>query len=139
MRRDHGRARDDVRPHPHRLRRQRTAQDRGHPRDRLWREGHRTLIRRVREAYDAGVTVLAGTDSAPFGNVAGEVGHLIAAGLPAEAAVGAASWSARAFLGLGGLTEGGLADVTVHDADPRREPGVLRHPRRIVLRGRVVR
>ncbi|WP_329527306.1 amidohydrolase family protein [Streptomyces sp. NBC_01462] len=109
------------------------------PRDRLWREGHRTLIRRVREAYDAGVTVLAGTDSAPFGNVAGEVGHLIAAGLPAEAAVGAASWSARAFLGLGGLTEGGLADVTVHDADPRREPGVLRHPRRIVLRGRVVR
>ncbi|MEU9208276.1 amidohydrolase family protein [Streptomyces sp. NPDC048415] len=108
-------------------------------RDRLWRAGHRTMIRRVREAYDAGVTVLAGTDSAPFGNVATEVEHLIAAGLPAEAAVGAASWTARAFLGLSGLTEGGLADVTVYDADPRLEPGTLRHPRRIVLRGRVVR
>lgn len=109
------------------------------PRDRLWREGFRTMIRRVGEAHDAGVTVLAGTDSAPFGNVATEVGHLIAAGLPAETAVGAASWTAREFLGLGGLSEGGLADITVHDADPRREPDVLRHPRRIVLRGRIVR
>ncbi|MFH0519708.1 amidohydrolase family protein [Streptomyces sp. M41] len=109
------------------------------PRGRLWHEGHRIMIRRVREAHDAGVTVLAGTDSAPFGNIATEVEHLIAAGLPAEVAVGAASWAARDFLGLPGLEEGGLADVTVYDADPRREPGVLRHPRRIVLRGRVVR
>ncbi|MFF3309212.1 amidohydrolase family protein [Streptomyces sp. NPDC002952] len=111
----------------------------GTARDRLWREGHRTMVRRVREAYDAGVTVLAGTDSAPFGNVATEVEHLIAAGLPAHAAVGAASWTARAFLGLSGLTEGGLADVTVYDADPRLDPGTLRRPRRVVLRGRVVR
>ncbi|MCX4883375.1 amidohydrolase family protein [Streptomyces sp. NBC_00847] len=108
-------------------------------RGRLWHAGHATMIRRVREAHDAGVTVLAGTDSAPFGNVAAEVGHLIAAGLPAETAVGAASWTARAFLGLTALTESALADITVYDADPRREPAVLRHPRRIVLRGRVVR
>lgn len=66
-------------------------------------------------------------------------GHLIAAGLPAEAAVGAASWAVRAFLGLTGLTEGTLADITVHDADPRRERAVLRHPRHIVPRGLVVR
>ncbi|QOV35838.1 amidohydrolase family protein [Streptomyces ferrugineus] len=109
------------------------------PRGRLWHQGHRVMIRRVREAHDAGVTVLAGTDSAPFGNVATEVEHLIAAGLPADVAVGAASWAARDFLGLPGLVEGGLADVTVYDTDPRLEPGVLRHPRRIVLRGRVVR
>lgn len=108
-------------------------------RGRLWHEGHRTMIRRVREAYDAGVTVLAGTDSAPFGNVATEVEHLIAAGLPPETAVGAASWTARTFLGLPTLTEGALADITVHDADPCLEPGTLRHPRRIVLRGRIVR
>ncbi|MFF6976527.1 amidohydrolase family protein [Streptomyces sp. NPDC008343] len=109
------------------------------PRGRLWHEGHRIMIRRVREAHDAGVTVLAGTDSAPFGNVATEVEHLVAAGLPADVAVGPASWAARDFLGLPGLVEGGLADVTVYDADPRVEPGVLRHPRRIILRGRVVR
>jgi imidazolonepropionase-like amidohydrolase len=109
------------------------------PRGTLVRDGYRTMIRRVREAHDAGVTVLAGTDSAPYGNVATEVEHLIAAGLPPEAAVGAASWTAREFLGLDGLVEGGFADVTVYDADPRLEPGVLRHPRRIVLRGRVIR
>ncbi|GHG95923.1 amidohydrolase family protein [Streptomyces lanatus] len=117
----------------------RAPQVKDNPRGRLWREGHRIMIRRVREAHDAGVTVLAGTDSAPFGNVATEVEHLIAAGLPADVAVGAASWVARDFLGLPGLVEGGLADVTVYDADPRLEPGVLRHPRRIVLRGRVLR
>ncbi|MEU9137593.1 amidohydrolase family protein [Streptomyces sp. NPDC048404] len=108
-------------------------------RGRLWHEGHATMIRRVREAYDAGVTVLAGTDSAPHGNVAAEVGHLIDAGLPSEAAVGAASWTARAFLGLPLPAEGAPADLTVYGADPRKEPGVLRHPRRVVLRGRIIR
>jgi imidazolonepropionase-like amidohydrolase len=71
--------------------------------------------------------------------VATEVEHLIAAGLSAEAAVGAARWTVRAFPGPTGLTEGALADITVHDADPRREDAVLRHPRHIVLRGLVVR
>ncbi|MFI6942715.1 amidohydrolase family protein [Streptomyces sp. NPDC050418] len=112
---------------------------RGTARSRVWLAGHDTMIRRVGEAHDAGVTVLAGTDSAPFGNVASEVGHLVAAGLPADVAVGAASWRAREFLGLPGIEEGGLADLTVYEADPRREPAVLAHPRRIVVRGQVVR
>ncbi|WP_432194798.1 hypothetical protein [Streptomyces sp. bgisy027] len=47
--------------------------------------------------------------------------------------------AARDILQPPGPVEGGLVDVTVYEADPRREPGVLRHPRRIVLRGRVVR
>ncbi|MFG2450553.1 amidohydrolase family protein [Streptomyces sp. NPDC048512] len=108
-------------------------------RGRLWHAGHRTMIRRVREAYDAGVTVLAGTDSAPYGNVATEVEHLIEAGLPTEAAVGAASWTARAFLGLPSLTENAPADITVYATDPRTTPETLHHPTRIMLRGRIVR
>ena len=31
------------------------------------------------------------------------------------------------------------ADTVADGADPREEPGVLRHPRRIVLRGRIIR
>ncbi|MEV0263913.1 amidohydrolase family protein [Streptomyces sp. NPDC050617] len=112
---------------------------RGLDRDVLWQQGHRTMITRAREAYEAGVAVLAGTDSLPHGDVVREIEWLIEAGLPAEAAIGAASWRARDWLGLPGLVEGGLADITVYAADPRRDTAVLRAPSRIILRGRVVR
>jgi imidazolonepropionase-like amidohydrolase len=92
----------------------------------------------VRCAFEAGVTVLAGTDSMPFGNVSSEVEWLLKAGLPAAEAVGAASWTARTWLGLPGLTEGAPADLVVFPRDPRRDPSVLRSPSRIVLRGRVI-
>ncbi|MFI6598864.1 amidohydrolase family protein [Nonomuraea sp. NPDC050536] len=111
---------------------------RGTDRSRLWLRGYETIIERVREAHDAGVRVLAGTDSAPFGNVATEVSHLISAGLPATTAIGAASWTARAWLGLPGLEEGGLADLVAYQEDPRVNPSVLHHPHRIVLRGRLL-
>jgi imidazolonepropionase-like amidohydrolase len=93
----------------------------------------------VRAAHEAGVTVLAGTDSAPFGNVAAEIGWLLKAGLPAQQALGAASWTARSWLGLPGLADGAPADLVVYDADPVLEPAALAHPRRIILRGRVIR
>jgi imidazolonepropionase-like amidohydrolase len=35
--------------------------------------------------------------------------------------------------------EGAPADLVVYDDDPRRSLGTLHEPRRIVLRGRVVR
>jgi imidazolonepropionase-like amidohydrolase len=90
-------------------------------------------------AHEAGVRVLAGTDSAPFGNVVTEIEWLIGCGLSPTTAIGAASWTAREYLGLPGLVEGGLADVVAYGMDPRREPAALRHPARIILRGRVRR
>lgn len=100
--------------------------------------GWEGMVPMARAAHEAGVTVLAGTDSLPFGRVADEVGHLVRAGLPPEAALGAASWVAREWLGLPGLTDGAPADLVVYDEDPTVNPGVLAHPSRIVLRGRVV-
>ncbi len=50
--------------------------------------------------------------------MAEEVERLISAGLPRAAAVGAASWTARAWLGLPGLTDGAPADLVVFDEDP---------------------
>ena len=93
----------------------------------------------LRAAHEAGVTILAGTDSAPFGNVATEVGWLVKAGLPAESAVGGGSWTARSWLGLPGLADGAPADFVVYDEDPVADPDVLAHPSRIVLRGQVIR
>jgi len=61
----------------------------------------------VRAAYEAGVTVLAGTDLPP-GHLSEEVRWLAEAGLPAEVALSAASWNARRFLGLPSIDEGQL-------------------------------
>jgi imidazolonepropionase-like amidohydrolase len=97
------------------------------------------LLPLVRAAYEARVTVLAGTDSLPFGRVAGEIDWLIRAGLPVEAALGAASWVARTWLGLPGLVDGAPADLTVYPVDPAEEPAVLAHPSRVILRGRIIK
>jgi imidazolonepropionase-like amidohydrolase len=86
-------------------------------------------------AAEAGVTVLAGTDSRPNGRVADEIRALAAAGVPADQALGAASWTARAYLGLAGLTEGAPADAVVYDRDPRADLAQLDTPRAVILRG----
>jgi imidazolonepropionase-like amidohydrolase len=101
--------------------------------------GWESLLKIVPAAHEAGVTVLAGTDSKPCGEVAGEVEWLLRAGLPIEAAVGAASWAARSWLGLPGLVDGAPADIVAYDANPLEDPTVLKRPSRIILRGRLVR
>ncbi len=98
----------------------------------------------VRAAHEAGVTLLAGTDSygtavLPHGRVSEEVRHLAAAGVPPEAAIGAASWTARSFLGLPGIEQNAPAELVAYDCDPRTDLGILRTPTRVILRGRVIR
>ena len=95
----------------------------------------------VRAAYDAGVPVFAGTDAGggiAHGLIADEIRALHEAGLPVEAALGAASWSARQWLGLPCIEDGAPADVVLYDADPREDLDTLARPVRMVLRGRVV-
>jgi imidazolonepropionase-like amidohydrolase len=69
-------------------------------------------------AAAAGVTVLAGTDSRPCGQVVGEIRALADVGMSPHQAIGAASWAARSYLGLGGLAEAAPADAVIYDADP---------------------
>lgn len=104
------------------------------------------LHRRTRDtlmaAYEAGVDIYAGSDGGGItkhGNLAGEVQALADLGIPAEYALGAASWRAREWLGHNAtLTEGATADFCVYPRDPRVDLSVLREPSRIVLRGAVV-
>src|SRR4051794_23851925 len=96
----------------------------------------------VRTAHEAGVPIYVGTDAGGgirHGLAAEEMLSLHAAGLPAADVLAAASWRARDWLGFPGLVEGGLADLVVYPDDPRVDLRVVRHPGRIVLRGRVVR
>jgi len=104
------------------------------------RELHARRYDTVRAAYEEGVPVYVGTDaggSLPHGLVASEVAELVAAGLPRIAALSAASWGARRWLGRPGLEEGASADLVVYPDDPREDVGVLAHPTAVVLRGRV--
>ena len=96
----------------------------------------------VRAAYGAGVPIFVGTDAGGgirHGLAAEEMLLLHAAGIPAAGVLASASWRAREWLGFPGLVEGGLADLVVYPADPRVDLRVVRHPQRIVLRGRVVK
>ncbi|MFD5591472.1 amidohydrolase family protein [Streptomyces griseorubiginosus] len=96
----------------------------------------------VRGAFDAGIPVFVGTDAGgtlPHGLVAAEVAELVMAGIPPLDALAATTWSARAWLGRPGLTEGAPADLVVYGQDPRADVRVLADPAHIVLNGRVVR
>jgi len=102
---------------------------------------HARRYETVALAHEAGVPVYAGTDaggSLAHGRVADEVRELHAAGLSRTAALTAATWGARAWLGRDGLVEGAQADLVVYPADPRLDLGVLAAPTHVVLRGRVV-
>jgi imidazolonepropionase-like amidohydrolase len=91
-------------------------------------------------AVDAGLTVLAGTDAGlvPHGLVATEVALLVRAGIDPLVALGAASWTARSWLGLPGLEIGAPADLVGYREDPRTDVAVLTAPTVVVLDGRVV-
>jgi imidazolonepropionase-like amidohydrolase len=95
----------------------------------------------VAAAYEAGVPVFTGTDaggSLPHGLIAAEVAELVRAGLPPLAALSAATWGARAWLGRPGLTEGAPADLVLYAEDPRADVRTLAAPLAVVLRGVVV-
>lgn len=93
----------------------------------------------VAAASEAGVTVLAGTDSVPHGRILDEVRVLAAAGMNPHDAIAAASWTARSYLGLPGLEPGAPADAVVYAEDPRVDLDQLAHPVAVILRGRAVR
>lgn len=96
----------------------------------------------IMAAHEAGVALYAGSDGggvARHGNLSGEVVAMAGLGMGAEAALGAASWRAREWLGLDGhLREGTPADFVVYDADPLADLTALHRPARVVLRGAVV-
>lgn len=93
---------------------------------------------RIRSAIEAGVPVYAGSDAGGLvehGRIVDEIIALHRIGMPAADAIGAASWSARRWLGV----PDGVADLVAYDSDPRLDLGVLRRPSCIVLRGAPIR
>lgn len=95
----------------------------------------------IAKAIETGVEVYAGTDAGggiAHGRLVDEVRALHRVGMSAEQALGAASWSARDWLGWSGLHHGAVADLVCYESDPRKDLTELHEPRRIILRGEVV-
>src|SRR5690606_24686588 len=67
-----------------------------------------------------------------------EVRWPAAAGMSPHDALGAASWTARRWLGLPGVEDGAPADLLVLPGDPREDLTLLDPPELVVVRGRVV-
>jgi imidazolonepropionase-like amidohydrolase len=99
----------------------------------------------VKAAHEAGVTVVAGTDS--FGSdvtpIGTEVRLLTEAGLSPLDALRAATVNAAALLGWGGnagrLVRGSFADVVIVDSDPLASGSALEGIRAVVAQGVLVR
>lgn len=85
----------------------------------------------VNAMYEAGVQILVGSDAGggiPHGVIHDEIALLREAGIPDAALVGAATYHARRYLGVPGISEGAPADIVVYDSDPRTDARVLAHP-----------
>lgn len=99
-------------------------------------------LERVAQAHAAGVRIFAGTDAGSVirhGRITDEILALHGAGLPMAAALDAACWAARRWLGLEGLEEGARADVILCREDPRAAPETITRLEHVVLGGRIIR
>jgi len=93
---------------------------------------------RTRDASDAGVALLVGTDAGGVlghGIVHDELDELVACGLTPTQVLEAATWGPRTFLGVPALEDGAPADLLVTATDPREDVSVLRDLDAIVLGG----
>jgi imidazolonepropionase-like amidohydrolase len=118
------------------------AESMGMPADTVdWiRDAYERTPAMVALAAASGVRVLAGTDAGqfPHGALVEQIHLMRAYGMSTEQALAAASWDARAYLGLAGIEPGAPADFAVYASDPRADLETLSQPELIVLDGRVV-
>ena len=96
---------------------------------------------RTRDAFDAGITLLTGTDAGGVlghGIIHDELAELRRCGISDADVLAAATWAPRAFLGVPGLEDGAPADLVVAGVDPRRDVAALREPTLVLIGGRRV-
>ena len=95
---------------------------------------------RIGAAREAGVPIYAGTDAGSMvahGRIADEIDALKRIGMTPTEALGAASWTAREWLGRPVLEHGASADLVCYADDPRSGAAVVNHPGLVMLRGRI--
>lgn len=109
--------------------------------DSLLKVFHKHGARAMRAA-ELGVRVFAGTDAGSMvshGQITAQIQLMIEAGFDPGVSLAAASWDARAWLGLPNIEEGAPADIVAFRNDPRADPATLAQPALVLLDGRRVR
>ena len=84
--------------------------------------------------------IYAGTDAGSMvahGRIADEIDALKRIGMTPTEALGAASWTAREWLGRPVLEHGASADLVCYAEDPRAGAAVINHRAWSSLRGRI--
>jgi imidazolonepropionase-like amidohydrolase len=103
-------------------------------------------IRSFQAAWAAGVLIAAGNDGGtpfnPHADLITELRLMIEAGMPALAAIRAATWGSARALGLeeeiGTLEPGKGADLVILDGDPLADIAALGRVWRVIQRGKIV-
>ena len=92
-------------------------------------------------AFEAGISVHAGTDAGGYvehGRIVDEIVALGRLGRPPREVLEATTHAARNWLGLGAQELGDSADLVVYPADPAADFELLRKPSAVIRAGRVV-
>lgn len=109
--------------------------------DERYRESSKALLRMIKMLYDAGVPIVAGTDSTPGFALQRELELYAEAGIPANevlriATIGAARVMKRDGE-LGSIAPGKLADLILVEGDPTRRISDIRRVSLVVKDGNV--
>jgi len=109
--------------------------------DARYRESAKALLRMVKMLYDAGVTIVAGTDSAPGFALHRELELYAEAGIPPADVLRIATLGAARVMKrdgeLGSIEQGKLADLILIDGDPTRRMSDIRRVSLVVKDGSV--
>lgn len=109
------------------------------PKDQLYKDSFAALLRMTKRLYDAGIPLVAGTDSVEGLMLHRELELWVKAGIPAGkvlqvATIGAAR-VAKADSDLGSIEPGKKADLVLISGDPMANIGDIRHCRIVIKDG----
>ena len=109
--------------------------------DQLYKDSYSAMLRMTKRMYDAGIPILAGTDSIAGIMLHRELELEVQAGIPPAKALQIATFNAARLLhqdkDLGSIAPGKLADLLLVEGNPAAQIGDIRRCR-LVMKGGVV-
>ena len=107
--------------------------------EKRYQDSFAAMLHMLTVLHDAGVPIVAGTDSLGGFALIRELELYVKAGIPASEVLQMATFGAARAAGqgerLGSITPGKLADLVLVDGDPSANPGALRNLRLVVKDG----